>query len=403
MKTLISIPAIALILTSSFVHAQDVTTVNATSADISENLDLQAVAAIFGEAKDLDDFERKLNDPELQICNLDLNADGFVDYLRVVESSEGGTHLIVIQAVLGQDVFQDVATVDVERDNSGTTRVQVVGDVYMYGPNYIIEPYYVQPPVMYVYLWSPRYRPWNSPYYWGYYPNYYNPWAPYPVYVYHQHVHVHVHRHPGNTYGYVGYRRSQNAGSMYRKMQRQDYAAQHPNNSFSKRNEGVSNKQALMEKKEPVQTGRPVKVNSATMQNAKPVIMNQKPTGEKQPVHLDNRKETAPATKELNTRPVQQQTKPNATPQRTPQVAPERTAPSNKERKPSPRTEQREERKPSVTPAPRQERERPQPASIPHERQERQQPERQVSPEKMPNRSSSSLGSPRGQGRKERG
>jgi hypothetical protein len=190
---------------------------------------------------------------------------------------------------------------------------------------------------------------------------------------------------------------------MYRKMQRQDYAAQHPNNSFSKRNEGVSNKQALMEKKEPVQTGRPVKVNSATMQNAKPVIMNQKPTGEKQPVHIDNRKGTAPATKELNTRPVQQQTKPNVAPQRTPQLAPERTAPSAKETKPSPRTEQREERKPSVTPAPRQERERPQPASIPNERQERQQPERQVNPEKMPNRSSSSLGSPRGQSRKQKG
>lgn len=400
MKTII--PTIALILASATVGAQDVTTVNATSADISENLDLQAVAAVFGEAKDLDDFERKLNDPELQICNLDLNADGFVDYLRVVESSEGGTHLIVLQAVLGQDVFQDVATVDVERDNSGTTRVQVVGDVYMYGPNYVIEPYYVQPPVMYVYLWSPRYRPWNSPYYWGYYPNYYNPWEPYPVYVYHQHVHVHVHRHPGNTYGYVGHRRSQNAGSMYRKMQRNDYAAQHPNGSFSKRNEGVANKQALMEKKEPEGTGRPMKVNSATMQNAKPVIMNQKPTGEKPPVHIDNRKETAPATKELNTRPVQQQTKPNAAPQRTPQVAPERIAPSTKERKPSPRTEQREERKPSVAPAPRQERERPQPASIPNERQERQQPERHVNPEKMPNRSSSSLGSPRGQRKRER-
>lgn len=369
MKTII--PTIALILASATVGAQDVTTVNATSADISENLDLQAVAAVFGEAKDLDHFERKLNDPELQICNLDLNADGFVDYLRVVESSEGGTHLIVIQAVLGQDVFQDVATVDVERDNTGTTRVQVVGDVYMYGPDYVIEPYYVQPPVMYVYLWSPRYRPWNSPYYWGYYPNYYNPWAPYPVYVYHQHVHVHVHRHPGNTYGYVGHRRSQNACSMYRKIQRNDYAAQHPNGSFSKRNQGVSNKQELKEKKEPVQTGRPVKVNSATMQNAKPMIMNQKPTGEKQPVHIDNRKGTAPATKELNTRPVQQQTKPNVAPQRTPQLAPERTAPSNKERKPSPRTEQREERKPSVTPAPRQERECPQPASIPNERQER--------------------------------
>ena len=37
--------------------AQDVTTVEAMSNDISNNLDLEAVASIFGDAKDLEDFE----------------------------------------------------------------------------------------------------------------------------------------------------------------------------------------------------------------------------------------------------------------------------------------------------------------------------------------------------------
>ena len=67
---------------SSF--GQDKTTVTANSSDISDNLDLRAVATIFGDASDLEDFERRLNDPKSQISNLDLNNDNYVDYLRVI-------------------------------------------------------------------------------------------------------------------------------------------------------------------------------------------------------------------------------------------------------------------------------------------------------------------------------
>jgi hypothetical protein len=68
--------------------AQDVTTITASSDDVSDNLDLEAVASIFGESKDLEDFEKRLNDPKTQISNLDLNNDGEVDYLRIMETSE---------------------------------------------------------------------------------------------------------------------------------------------------------------------------------------------------------------------------------------------------------------------------------------------------------------------------
>lgn len=68
--------------------AQDVTTITASSDDISDNLDLEAGASIFGESKDLEDFEKRLNDPKTQISNLDLNNDGEVDYLRIMETSE---------------------------------------------------------------------------------------------------------------------------------------------------------------------------------------------------------------------------------------------------------------------------------------------------------------------------
>ena len=67
-------------------EGQNRTIVNATNSEISDNLDLRVVASIFGDSNNLQDFERRLNDPKLQISNLDLNNDNQVDYLRVIES-----------------------------------------------------------------------------------------------------------------------------------------------------------------------------------------------------------------------------------------------------------------------------------------------------------------------------
>ena len=100
MKTKAIVLILSLFMGTMGLYAQQRVTVKATNYDISDNLDLEAVASMFGDASNLEDFERNLNDPEIQISNLDLNEDGFVDYLRVVESTEDGLHLILIQAVL---------------------------------------------------------------------------------------------------------------------------------------------------------------------------------------------------------------------------------------------------------------------------------------------------------------
>ena len=143
MKTKLINTILLAFLSVGSLFAQNVTTVRANSSDISDNLDLQAVASIFGDSRDLEDFERRLNDPDMMISNLDLNNDGRVDYLRVVELAEQNTHVIVLQSVLGPDTFQDVATVEVERDRQNNVTVQVVGDPYIYGPSYIYQPVYV--------------------------------------------------------------------------------------------------------------------------------------------------------------------------------------------------------------------------------------------------------------------
>lgn len=241
MKTIYSI-ALTTLLSVSGIFAQDVTTVRANNGDISDNLDLKAVASIFGDSKDLEDFERRLNDPDIQISNLDLNRDGRVDYLRVIEAVEGNTHLIILQSVLGADTFQDVATVEVERDRNNNVQVQVVGDVYMYGQNYIYEPVYVHRPIIWDIFWVSSYRPYYSPWYWGYYPTYYSYWAPYPVYRYRNNIHVHINNY--NTYNYVNVRRSNRAVALHNTRRANSYERANPNNSFTRRT-NATNRYAL--------------------------------------------------------------------------------------------------------------------------------------------------------------
>ena len=98
-----------LVLMSTALWADETVTVSANSSDISEGLDLKVVAKLFAEAKNLEEFETMLNNPDSAFCNLDLNGDGQVDYLRVVETGEGNKRLIVLQAILAKDIFQDVA------------------------------------------------------------------------------------------------------------------------------------------------------------------------------------------------------------------------------------------------------------------------------------------------------
>ncbi|WP_207788140.1 hypothetical protein [Flavobacterium lotistagni] len=242
MKTKTIFLACTLFLTCG-IFAQDRTTVNAMSSEISDNLDLRAIASIFGQAKNLEDFERQLNDPQTQLSNLDLNDDNQVDYLRVIESAEKNTHLIIVQAVLGKDLFQDVATIEVEKDRNNKVRVQVVGDVYMYGDNYIYEPVYVTVPVIYNTFWVPRYRPYCSAWYWGYYPTYYYAWTPFPVFRYRHHINIHINFH--NHYNYVTTRSCTRAYALHRPLRANYCERTYPTRAFAYRNNTVKNSYEL--------------------------------------------------------------------------------------------------------------------------------------------------------------
>ena len=185
-----------------------------------DNLNLYAVLKIFQESPTLEGFEKKLNAEESRINNLDLDGDGKIDYIRVVDHVVGNVHDIVLQIPISQTESQDVAVIQVEKNGENRVHVQIIGDEELYGKNYIIEPNYDPasekaegvtpnpgyegttsdatlsldgkpisisnttpfevagwPIIQYVYM--PDYTPWFSPWYYSNYPPWWRPWRPY--------------------------------------------------------------------------------------------------------------------------------------------------------------------------------------------------------------------------------
>ena len=243
MKTKILLLALISTVFATQIQGQNRTTINAKNSEISDNLDLRVVASIFGDSNNLQDFERRLNDPELQISNLDLNNDNQVDYLRVIESVENRTHVIIIQSVLDRDLYQDVATIEVEKDRYNEVHIQVVGNSYMYGQNYIYEPEYYSTPYIYATFWTSNYRPYYSSWSWNIYPSYYYAWNPFPIFRYRSNVNICLNTY--NNYNYVNNRRSNYAVNLYNSRRSDGYERQRPNYSFSKRNSGINNRYEL--------------------------------------------------------------------------------------------------------------------------------------------------------------
>lgn len=214
--------------------------VEATNDDISYYLDLKAVASVFGDAYNLEDFERRLNDYDNRISNLDLNNDGMIDYLRVIEKPDRNLNVVVVQAVLDRDVFQDVATIVTEQNRYSSTYVQIIGAPFIYGANYIIEPRYYTTPRILSWFRSPYYRTWYSPYYWGYYPNYYRYRHPLSISLYVSWTNRRINH--DHYYGYTNRWRSSNAQRTYYGMSRNDFGNRYPERSFTKRNVNSNNR-----------------------------------------------------------------------------------------------------------------------------------------------------------------
>ncbi|HRD38534.1 MAG TPA: hypothetical protein PLC65_07880, partial [Bacteroidia bacterium] len=248
-----------LIIALMFLYGGAVVSQNKQAGDSlglpGDNLNLYSVLDVFRDSPTLEAFEKSLNTENNKLNNLDLNNDDKIDYIKVLDSKDGDSHLITLQIEISKTEKQDVAVITVDKDANGKTKVQVVGDPELYGKDYIIEPnddnagkkqtastspnksnktsdttvsadgktviinnttnnYYNSdnsnqptedvkpvPPVnqwvIVNYIYSPGYVVYASPWYWGYYPGWWNPWKPlfWHHYYWHYHHHHFYHHH----------------------------------------------------------------------------------------------------------------------------------------------------------------------------------------------------------------
>ena len=169
------------------VFAQEKITVTASNSEAANGLDLAAVGQLFKNSANFEAFERALNDPDVGVNNLDLDGNGKVDFIRVVEETVEGVHLIILQVPLAENEFQDVATIEVEKTGEDQYNMQVHGNDILYGTDYYVtasDIHIHQWPIITM-IYRPVYRPYRSIFHFGYYPHWWRPYIPVAVHVYH--------------------------------------------------------------------------------------------------------------------------------------------------------------------------------------------------------------------------
>ncbi|MFN0216114.1 MAG: hypothetical protein ACKVT2_17790 [Saprospiraceae bacterium] len=174
-----------------------------------DNFSLEAAIELFKKSDSPEDFEKRLNSENNDANNLDLNNDGEIDYIRVVDNMEGDVHALVLQVPVSETESQDVAVIEIEKQGAENAILQIIGDEALYGEQTIAEPFEEEKVkngkdkgpaanrgavriVVNVWLWrpvrfiyAPGYRIWVSPYRWRVYPAYWRPWRPFSWRVFH--------------------------------------------------------------------------------------------------------------------------------------------------------------------------------------------------------------------------
>lgn len=188
-----------------------------------DHFSLQGALDMFKQASSPEEFEKLINSPGKHVNNLDLNGDGEVDYIRVIDKSANNMHAFVLQVAVSETENQDIAVIELEKTGDTTAVLQIIGDEEIYGEKVIAEAseegdeeiddntnkgngpfadYYGSyrmvvnvfywPAVRYVY--RPAYVPWVSPWRWRHYPGWWKPWRPLSWHVFHPRR-LHYNRH----------------------------------------------------------------------------------------------------------------------------------------------------------------------------------------------------------------
>ena len=232
------LPALFLTLFSVTVMAQDQSDQDSTGLP-GDNFSLQGALDLFKQSSSPEAFEKALNVEDNKVNNLDLNGDGNIDYIKVINKREGDVQVFVLQAVVSETENQDIAVIDLEKTADDNAVIQIEGDKDIYGETKIAEPtadadnafnyspaahgpaaemgtsiivnVWFWPCVRFVY--APSYVLWVSPWGWHARPVWWRPWRPMPWYAYRP-----VYYRYQTRYVYVNTRRIAPARVIYRPM-----------------------------------------------------------------------------------------------------------------------------------------------------------------------------------------
>jgi hypothetical protein len=180
-----------------------------------DNFSLQGALEMFKQASSPEEFEKLINSADKNVNNLDLNGDGDIDYIKVIDKTDNQVHAFILQVAVTETENQDIAVIELEKTGDTTAVLQIVGDEDIFGEEVIVESseegdeemennnnglrrgpgadYYESnrivvnvffwPSVRFVY--RPVYVPWVSPWRWHHYPGWWRPWRPLAWKVYH--------------------------------------------------------------------------------------------------------------------------------------------------------------------------------------------------------------------------
>ena len=188
-----------------------------------DNFSLQGALEMFKQSSSVEEFEKLINTESKNVNNLDLNGDGDIDYIKVIDKDSKDVHAFILQVAVSETENQDIAVIELEKTGDTTAILQIIGDEENYGEQVIVEAsdegdevddvtedkangpsanYYESnrivvnvffwPSVRFVY--RPAYVPWVSPWRWRHYPGYWRPWRPVTWHVFHPRRLVY-HRH----------------------------------------------------------------------------------------------------------------------------------------------------------------------------------------------------------------
>lgn len=169
-----------------------------------DHFSLPGALELFQKSDSPEAFEKALNASGNKVNNLDLNEDGEVDYIRVIDRVQGGAHALVLQVAVSESETQDIAVIELEKTGDASVTVQIVGDEDIFGEQTLVEPgeaedeeegeeapaknalslrtfkvvVNVWPWPCVRFMYAPAYVAWASPWRWRVYPAWWRPWRP---------------------------------------------------------------------------------------------------------------------------------------------------------------------------------------------------------------------------------